>query len=73
MIRCAFAMSGAIFLAAWSGAAVPTEIYPAKPVRLIVPAPPGSVTDVRGRWLAEKLPPSLGQPIVVENRAGAAG
>jgi tripartite-type tricarboxylate transporter receptor subunit TctC len=73
MIRRAFAMSGAIFLAAWSGAAVPTEIYPAKPVRLIVPAPPGSVTDVRGRWLAEKLPTSLGQPIVVENRAGAGG
>src|SRR5262245_22015703 len=49
------------------------QSYPAKPVRLIVPGPPASVTDVRGRWLADKLTPALGQPVLVENRPGAGG
>jgi tripartite-type tricarboxylate transporter receptor subunit TctC len=47
--------------------------YPAKPVRVIVAGPPGSVTDVRARWLSEKLTPALGQPVFVENRPGAGG
>jgi tripartite-type tricarboxylate transporter receptor subunit TctC len=47
--------------------------YPAQPVRLIAPAPPGSPVDIRARWVAERLSPVLGQPVVVENRAGAGG
>jgi tripartite-type tricarboxylate transporter receptor subunit TctC len=50
-----------------------SETYPAKPVRLIVPGPPASVTDVRARWIVEKIAPSFGQPIIIENRAGAGG
>ena len=53
-----------------SGAADP---YPAKPIKLVAPAPPGSPVDVRARWVAEKLAPALGQPIIVDNRAGAGG
>jgi tripartite-type tricarboxylate transporter receptor subunit TctC len=47
--------------------------YPAKPVRLVVTGAPGSVTDVRGRWLADRLTRALAQPVFVENRPGAGG
>ena len=49
------------------------QAWPTKPVRLIAPYPPGGQTDIVSRWLGEKLAPTLGQPIIVENRAGAQG
>jgi tripartite-type tricarboxylate transporter receptor subunit TctC len=49
------------------------QAWPTKPIRLIAPYPPGGQTDLVSRWLGEKLAPTLGQPIVVENRAGAQG
>jgi tripartite-type tricarboxylate transporter receptor subunit TctC len=49
------------------------QAYPAKPVRVIVPYPPGSTPDIVGRTASGKLQDALGQPFVVENRTGAGG
>ena len=63
------------FLAAMCIAALPlhAQRYPVQPVRLIAAGPPASPSDIRARWVADKLAPVLGQPVIVENRAGAGG
>jgi tripartite-type tricarboxylate transporter receptor subunit TctC len=57
---------------AFGGAAL-AQAWPAQPVRMVIPWPPGGGNDILGRMLAEALTPALGQPVVVDNRGGANG
>lgn len=61
---------GLLSLASLAGA---QEAYPTKPVTLIVPNPPGGVVDTSARLVNEPLTRLLGQPVVIENRAGGSG
>ena len=62
---CVFALVGSTVCAA--------QIWPTKAIKLVIPFPAGGSTDIVGRLLAEKLTTSLGQTVIVENRAGAGG
>ncbi len=70
MIRTAFAV---LLTALAAASAAAQTAWPDRPVRLIVPFPAGSATDVVSRLMAQKLSARLGQQFVVENRAGASG
>ncbi len=65
-----------VFAAALLGCAAPAvhaQNYPAKPIRVVVPWPPGGGTDLVARTVAQKMHETLGQQAIVDNRAGANG
>ena len=68
----AFARLGGVLLAAACAGAF-AQAYPTKPIRLIIPYPPGGPRDVQARLLGPKLAESWGQNVVIDNRAGASG
>ena len=63
----------AALAAAAVGAAVQAQPYPNRPITMIVPFPPGGIADITGRPLAIAMTKTLGQNVVVENKAGAGG
>src|SRR5260221_14405685 len=63
-------VGSALVLSAVSASA---QSWPAKPIRVMVPFPPGGSTDIVARIMAQQLEKPLGQPLVVENRGGAGG
>src|SRR3977135_3635708 len=68
-----FALLIPLLLAALPVSAQAPDSYPTKPLRFILPFPPGGPTDILGRLIGERLASSLGQPVIVENRGGAGG
>ena len=66
------ALLAAMLAPGWIGMAM-AQSYPTRPITMIVPFPPGGATDTLARYLAEEMRPILGQSIIIENVAGAAG
>lgn len=65
--------TGAAALLAWAigGGAALAQDWPSRPMKIVVPYPPGGQTDVVARWLGDKLGAVLGQPFVIDNKPGA--
>ena len=62
-----------VVLGAHAGLAGAANPYPSKPIRWVVPWPAGGVADTQARIIAEQLGKALGQPLLIDNRAGASG
>jgi tripartite-type tricarboxylate transporter receptor subunit TctC len=68
-----FSLLAAALLGALAGSEATAQEFPSKTIRVIVPYPPGGPTDIHARVVAQELNKAWGQPVVIENRPGAAG
>lgn len=66
-------ITAAVITLALSGAAIAQQAYPAKPIRILVPFPAAGASDTIGRSLGDQLALQVKQPVVIDNRPGAAG
>ena len=73
MSVCKTAVSALVLFGAFASSAAFSQSWPAKPLRFIMTAGPGSSIDVIGRVLGDKIKDPLGQPVVIDNRVGAGG
>jgi len=73
MKRALWAAGVATFAATWFCGAALAQTYPDRPIRVIVPFPPGQASDTIMRLVGERLARSLGQPVLVDNKPGAGG
>src|SRR3954452_24739278 len=71
MVRCALAAF--VFAAAIAPVAAQSDAasFPNRPIRIVVPFPPGGPTDIIARFVGQRMSEHWGQPVVIENRAGA--
>ena len=72
-MRMPFTFIATLAAAALGAGAATAQVYPSRPITMVVPFPPGGSTDVLGRILAERMKVSLGQSVIIENVGGAAG
>src|ERR1700680_1536984 len=72
-MRMPFTLIATLAAAALGAGAATAQVYPSRPITMVVPFPPGGSTDVLGRILAERMKRALGQSVVIENVGGAAG
>jgi tripartite-type tricarboxylate transporter receptor subunit TctC len=65
--------AGFVLIAAGTAHQAQAQAYPAKPIRIVVPYPPGGTTDILTRVIGQKLTAAWGQRVIIDNRAGASG
>ncbi len=73
IFRCISRLVAAGLVGAALVGAAPAQDYPTRPIKVVIAFPPGGPTDFVGRLLADKLKDLLGQPVIIENKAGASG